>query len=141
MIGSKYDIATPTGKITHYLQGQLSPQQKILSLNSQVSSEENKIVQPIVYEGIWVSGITFWIKELVWFINFGSNCWVPDGAAEEAGLMVGDYVLAVNGVDVTSIPHSKAANLARQGTPRSADLRIYRSPASFSVKLSLGDKQ
>uniref|UniRef100_A0A3P9I7P7 PDZ domain-containing protein n=1 Tax=Oryzias latipes TaxID=8090 RepID=A0A3P9I7P7_ORYLA len=63
------------------------------------------------------------------------------GAAEEAGLMVGDYVLAVNGVDVTSIPHSEAANLARQGTPRSADLRIYRSPASFSVKLSLGDKQ
>uniref|UniRef100_A0A8C7X410 PDZ and pleckstrin homology domains 1 n=2 Tax=Oryzias sinensis TaxID=183150 RepID=A0A8C7X410_9TELE len=38
-----------------------------------------------------------------------------NGAAEEAGLMVGDYVLAVNGVDVTSIPHSEAANLARQG--------------------------
>lgn len=30
--------------------------------------------------------------------------------------MVGDYVLAVNGIDVTSIPHSEAANLARQGT-------------------------
>lgn len=29
--------------------------------------------------------------------------------------MVGDYVLAVNGTDVTSIPHSEAANLARQG--------------------------
>lgn len=40
---------------------------------------------------------------------------VSDGAAEEAGLMVGDYVLAVNGTDVTSIPHSEAANLARQG--------------------------
>lgn len=40
---------------------------------------------------------------------------VLDGAAEEAGLMVGDYVLAVNGTDVTSIPHSEAANLARQG--------------------------
>lgn len=40
---------------------------------------------------------------------------VPDGAAEEAGLIVGDYVLAVNGTDVTSIPHSEAANLARQG--------------------------
>ncbi|MED6268000.1 hypothetical protein CHARACLAT_017824, partial [Characodon lateralis] len=38
-----------------------------------------------------------------------------NGAAEEAGLIVGDYVLAVNGIDVTSIPHSEAANLARQG--------------------------
>ncbi|XP_034997370.2 uncharacterized protein pdzph1 isoform X1 [Hippoglossus stenolepis] len=38
-----------------------------------------------------------------------------NGAAEEAGLMVGDFVLAVNGTDVTSIPHSEAADLARQG--------------------------
>uniref|UniRef100_H3C194 PDZ and pleckstrin homology domains 1 n=1 Tax=Tetraodon nigroviridis TaxID=99883 RepID=H3C194_TETNG len=38
-----------------------------------------------------------------------------NGAAEEAGLMVGDYLLAVNGTDVTSIPHSEAANLARLG--------------------------
>ncbi|XP_061590555.1 uncharacterized protein LOC133455499 [Cololabis saira] len=38
-----------------------------------------------------------------------------NGAAEEAGLMVGDCVIAVNGIDVTSIPHSEAANLARQG--------------------------
>ncbi|XP_029920965.1 uncharacterized protein pdzph1 isoform X2 [Myripristis murdjan] len=38
-----------------------------------------------------------------------------NGAAEEAGLMVGDYVLAVNGTDVTSVPHSEAADLARQG--------------------------
>ncbi|KAM7369455.1 hypothetical protein PAMP_013722 [Pampus punctatissimus] len=38
-----------------------------------------------------------------------------NGAAEEAGLIVGDYVLAVNGTDVTSIPHSEAANMARQG--------------------------
>ncbi|XP_037607872.1 uncharacterized protein pdzph1 [Sebastes umbrosus] len=38
-----------------------------------------------------------------------------NGAAEEAGLMVGDSVLAVNGTDVTSIPHSEAAELARQG--------------------------
>ncbi|XP_020514521.3 serine-rich adhesin for platelets [Labrus bergylta] len=38
-----------------------------------------------------------------------------NGAAEEAGLIVGDYVLAVNGTDVTSIPHSEAAELARQG--------------------------
>lgn len=39
-----------------------------------------------------------------------------DGAAEEAGLQVGDYVLAVNGTDVSSVPHSEAADLARQGT-------------------------
>ncbi|CAB1319039.1 unnamed protein product [Coregonus sp. 'balchen'] len=38
-----------------------------------------------------------------------------NGAAEEAGLMVGDFVMAVNGIDVTSIPHSEAADLARQG--------------------------
>ncbi|XP_057674516.1 uncharacterized protein pdzph1 isoform X2 [Corythoichthys intestinalis] len=38
-----------------------------------------------------------------------------NGAAEEAGLIVGDYVLAVNGTDVTSISHSEAADLARQG--------------------------
>ncbi|XP_013870561.1 uncharacterized protein pdzph1 isoform X2 [Austrofundulus limnaeus] len=38
-----------------------------------------------------------------------------NGAAEEAGLMVGDYVLAVNGTDVTSIHHSEAAELARKG--------------------------
>ncbi|KAI1905162.1 hypothetical protein AGOR_G00013300 [Albula goreensis] len=40
---------------------------------------------------------------------------VADGAAEEAGLLVGDSVLAVNGTDVTSVPHSEAADLARQG--------------------------
>lgn len=40
---------------------------------------------------------------------------VPDGAAEEAGLMVGDNLLAVNGTDVSSVPHSEAAELARQG--------------------------
>lgn len=40
---------------------------------------------------------------------------LPDGAAEEAGLMVGDYVLAVNGTDVTGVPHSEAADLARRG--------------------------
>ncbi|CAL9682592.1 unnamed protein product [Knipowitschia caucasica] len=38
-----------------------------------------------------------------------------NGAAEEAGLMVGDCVLAVNGTDVTSVPHTEAAELARQG--------------------------
>uniref|UniRef100_A0A8C9TC75 PDZ and pleckstrin homology domains 1 n=1 Tax=Scleropages formosus TaxID=113540 RepID=A0A8C9TC75_SCLFO len=38
-----------------------------------------------------------------------------NGAAEEAGLQVGDYVLSVNGTDVTSMPHSEAADLARQG--------------------------
>ncbi|XP_016120450.1 uncharacterized protein, partial [Sinocyclocheilus grahami] len=39
---------------------------------------------------------------------------VSDGAAEEAGLQVGDYVLAVNGTNVTMVPHSEAADLARQ---------------------------
>ncbi|XP_053710783.1 uncharacterized protein pdzph1 [Synchiropus splendidus] len=38
-----------------------------------------------------------------------------NGAAEEAGLMVGDYVLAVNGTDVTSVAHTEAADMARQG--------------------------
>lgn len=42
-------------------------------------------------------------------------CLISDGAAEEAGLMVGDYVLAVNGTDVTSVPYSEAAKLARKG--------------------------
>ncbi|MCJ8742629.1 hypothetical protein PDJAM_G00084320 [Pangasius djambal] len=40
---------------------------------------------------------------------------IADGAAEEAGLKVGDYVLAVNGTDVTGVPHSEAVDLARQG--------------------------
>lgn len=40
---------------------------------------------------------------------------VLDGAAEEAGLMVGDLVLTVNGTDVTSNSHSEATDLARQG--------------------------
>lgn len=44
-----------------------------------------------------------------------SDVCVSDGAAEEAGLQVGDYVLAVNGTDVTMVPHSEAADLARQG--------------------------
>lgn len=78
------------------------------------------------------SGITFCSEKLIGLQTVVLG-WVPDGAAEEAGLMVGDYVLAVNGVDVTSIPHSEAANLARQGIPR-PDLRVYRSPASSSVK-------
>ncbi|XP_059729191.1 uncharacterized protein LOC132341555 isoform X1 [Haemorhous mexicanus] len=38
-----------------------------------------------------------------------------NSAAEEAGLQVGDILIAVNGTDVTSIPHSEAANLARKG--------------------------
>ncbi|XP_040053556.2 uncharacterized protein pdzph1 isoform X2 [Gasterosteus aculeatus] len=38
-----------------------------------------------------------------------------NGAAEEAGLMVGDLVLTVNGTDVTSNSHSEATDLARQG--------------------------
>ncbi|MBN3286107.1 NUD12 pyrophosphatase, partial [Polyodon spathula] len=38
-----------------------------------------------------------------------------NGPAEEAGLLMGDIVMSVNGTDVTSIPHSEAAALARQG--------------------------
>uniref|UniRef100_A0A6J0TR76 Pleckstrin homology domain-containing family A member 5 n=1 Tax=Pogona vitticeps TaxID=103695 RepID=A0A6J0TR76_9SAUR len=38
-----------------------------------------------------------------------------NSAAEEAGLQIGDIVMAVNGTDVTSMPHSEAANLARKG--------------------------
>ncbi|XP_039946173.1 uncharacterized protein LOC120765403 isoform X1 [Hirundo rustica] len=38
-----------------------------------------------------------------------------NSAAEEAGLQVGDILIAVNGIDVTSMPHSEAANLARKG--------------------------
>ncbi|XP_068031834.1 uncharacterized protein [Anomalospiza imberbis] len=38
-----------------------------------------------------------------------------NSAAEEAGLQVGDILIAVNGNDVTNMPHSEAANLARKG--------------------------
>ncbi|KFO95283.1 Pleckstrin homology domain-containing family A member 5, partial [Calypte anna] len=38
-----------------------------------------------------------------------------NSAAEEAGLHVGDILIAVNGTDVTSMPHSAAASLARKG--------------------------
>ncbi|XP_026526766.1 uncharacterized protein LOC113414213 [Notechis scutatus] len=38
-----------------------------------------------------------------------------NSTAEEAGLQIGDIVMAVNGTDVTSMPHSEAANLARKG--------------------------
>ncbi|XP_060092551.1 uncharacterized protein LOC132570134 [Heteronotia binoei] len=38
-----------------------------------------------------------------------------NSAAEEAGLQIGDIVMAVNGTDVTSMPHSEAADLARKG--------------------------
>lgn len=46
--------------------------------------------------------------------------------------MVGDYVLAVNGTDVTSIPHSEAANLARQGRSRTAGSH-YRSHGHLAL--------
>ncbi|XP_021143750.1 uncharacterized protein LOC102087994 [Columba livia] len=39
-----------------------------------------------------------------------------NSAAEEAGLQVGDILIAVNGIDVTNMPHSEAANLARKGS-------------------------
>uniref|UniRef100_A0A8C0HNY6 PKHA5 protein n=1 Tax=Buteo japonicus TaxID=224669 RepID=A0A8C0HNY6_9AVES len=38
-----------------------------------------------------------------------------NSGAEEAGLQVGDILIAVNGIDVTSMPHSEAVNLARKG--------------------------
>ncbi|XP_010563359.1 PREDICTED: uncharacterized protein LOC104830261 [Haliaeetus leucocephalus] len=38
-----------------------------------------------------------------------------NSGAEEAGLQVGDILIAVNGTDVTSMPHSEAVNLARKG--------------------------
>uniref|UniRef100_A0A8C9FQB8 PKHA5 protein n=1 Tax=Pavo cristatus TaxID=9049 RepID=A0A8C9FQB8_PAVCR len=38
-----------------------------------------------------------------------------NSAAEEAGLQIGDILIAVNGTDVSSMPHSEAANLARKG--------------------------
>ncbi|XP_074058784.1 uncharacterized protein LOC141499897 [Macrotis lagotis] len=38
-----------------------------------------------------------------------------NSTAEEAGLLIGDIVLAVNGTDVTSVAHSEAVNLARKG--------------------------
>ncbi|XP_031824618.1 uncharacterized protein LOC105749259 isoform X1 [Sarcophilus harrisii] len=38
-----------------------------------------------------------------------------NSTAEEAGLLIGDIVLAVNGTDVTSVAHSEAVNLAKKG--------------------------
>ncbi|XP_074138021.1 uncharacterized protein LOC141550846 isoform X2 [Sminthopsis crassicaudata] len=40
-----------------------------------------------------------------------------NSTAEEAGLLIGDIVLAVNGTDVTSVAHSEAVNLAKKDYP------------------------
>jgi len=65
------------------------------------------------------------------------NVVVPDGAAEEAGLMVGDYLLAVNGTDVSSVPHSEAAELARQGVCPPAHSMDKTSQQNITLQYSL----
>ncbi|KAE8635675.1 hypothetical protein XENTR_v10002706 [Xenopus tropicalis] len=61
-----------------------------------------------------------------------------NGAAEEAGLQVGDIVMAVNGTDVTSIPHSEAACLARQ--EKSCSYRTVLAVLSKRVSPMYGPK-
>ncbi|MBZ3875918.1 Pleckstrin homology domain-containing family A member 5 [Sciurus carolinensis] len=39
-----------------------------------------------------------------------------NSAAEEAGLLIGDVVLSVNGTEVTSVEHAEAVHLARKGS-------------------------
>ena len=62
---------------------------------------------------------------------------LADSAAEEAGLQVGDVVLAVNGTEVTGVEHAEAVHLARRGrwsTESSVTLTRQRSEIQQGIR-------